>query len=50
MSQAELDDLFRTLKQMNESLIRIARAIETLTTRRMHKPTKMIINNRRNVA
>ncbi len=33
MSQAELEELLRTLKQMNESLIRIARAIETLSTR-----------------
>lgn len=33
MSQAELEELMRTLKQMNESLIRIARAIETLNTR-----------------
>ena len=33
MSQAELDALLRTLKEMNESLIRIARALETLPTR-----------------
>ena len=30
MSQAELDALLRTLKEMNDSLIRIARALEAL--------------------
>ena len=33
MSQAELDALLRTLKEMNDSLIRIARALEGLPTR-----------------
>ena len=33
MSQAELDALLRTLKEMNESLIRIARALEARPTR-----------------
>lgn len=33
MSQAELDALLRTLKEMNDSLIRIARALEVLPTR-----------------
>ena len=33
MSQAELDALLRTLKEMIESLIRIARALEALPTR-----------------
>lgn len=33
MSQAELDALLRTLKEMNGSLIRIARALEALPTR-----------------
>ena len=33
MSQAELDALLRTLKEMNESLIRIARALEAHPTR-----------------
>lgn len=33
MSQAELDALLRTLKEMNASLIRIARALEALPTR-----------------
>ena len=32
MSQAELDALLRTLKEMNDSLIRIARALEALHT------------------
>lgn len=33
MSQAELAALLRTLKEMNDSLIRIARALEALPTR-----------------
>ena len=33
MSQAELDALLRTLKEMNDSLILIARALEALPTR-----------------
>lgn len=33
MSQAELDALLRTLKEMNDSLIRITRALEALPTR-----------------
>lgn len=33
MSQAELDALLRTLKEMNDSLIQIARALEALPTR-----------------
>lgn len=33
MSQAELDALLRTLKEMNDSLIRIARALEALPNR-----------------
>ena len=33
MSQAELDALLRTLKEMNDSLIRIARALEALPAR-----------------
>lgn len=33
MSQTELDALLRALKEMNESLIRIARALEALPTR-----------------